>query len=53
MARKDSECVCDGRRSMKEAYKIINRMKKVKATIIHYFLQHKYKKISGSIFVTS
>lgn len=51
MTRKDAACVCVGRKSRKEVYKITNRVKKVKATIIHYFLQHKYKKNSGSIFV--
>lgn len=53
VTRKDSACVCVGRKSMKEVYKIINRVKKVKATLIHYFLPHKNKKLSGSIFVTS
>lgn len=53
VTRKDSACVCVGRKSMKEVYKIINRVKKVKAAIIHYFSSHKNKKFSGSIFVTS
>lgn len=53
VTRKDSACVCVGRKSMKEVYKIINRVKKVKATITHYFSPHKNKKLSGGIFVMS
>jgi len=51
VTRKDSACVCVGRKSMKEVYKIVDRVKKVKAKIIHYFLPQKNKKLSGSIFV--
>lgn len=51
VTRKDSACVCVGRRKMKGVYKFINTVRKVKEKIIHYFLLHKNKKSSGSFFV--